>query len=64
MGGDGILRIVPLRAVVQDSYIHICPRNFRVLLDFKGDTDWDNESVRIDQHEIKIERPPRMFWKA
>lgn len=58
------LRVVALRVVVKDSYAHICPQNFRVSLVFKVDTDWGNESVRIDQHEVKIESPPRMLWKA
>lgn len=31
------------------------PGNFRVLLVFKGDTGRNDESFRIDQHEIKIE---------
>ena len=47
LGGECDLRVVTLRAVVKDAYAHLCPRNFRVLLVFKGDTDWGEGAMNV-----------------
>lgn len=54
--------MVVLRAVAKDSG-DLCPRDFRVFPAFRRDTDWGYEPVRIDQPEIEIQSPLRMFWK-